>query len=241
MLEAAEGDIEFEGGRFSVRGSPDRNVTIQQVAGAAFLAADLPEGMEPGLSAETFFDPPNFTFPFGAHICVVEVDTETGKVRIRDYFAVDDCGPVVNPQIVDGQLHGGIAQGIAQALYEEAVYDEDGNLVTGSMVDYLVPGAPEVPRYTLERTVTPSPSNPMGVKGVGEAGTIGSPPAVINAVIDALSHLGVTHIDMPATPARVWQAIQEARGREASAGEASRTGRPAQAPDHEEHPGGESL
>ncbi|ABG03091.1 xanthine dehydrogenase, molybdenum binding subunit apoprotein [Rubrobacter xylanophilus DSM 9941] len=241
MLEAAEGDIEFEGGRFSVRGSPDRNVTLQQVAGAAFLAADLPEGMEPGLSAETFFDPPNFTFPFGAHICVVEVDTETGKVRIRDYFAVDDCGPVVNPQIVDGQLHGGIAQGVAQALYEEAVYDEDGNLVTGSMVDYLVPGAPEVPRYTLERTVTPSPSNPMGVKGVGEAGTIGSPPAVINAVIDALSHLGVTHIDMPATPARVWQAIQEARGREASAGEASRTGRPAQAPDHEEHPGGESL
>ncbi|BBL80370.1 carbon-monoxide dehydrogenase large subunit [Rubrobacter xylanophilus] len=241
MLEAAEGDIEFEGGRFSVRGSPDRNVTLQQVAGAAFLAADLPEGMEPGLSAETFFDPPNFTFPFGAHICVVEVDTETGKVRIRDYFAVDDCGPVVNPQIVDGQLHGGIAQGVAQALYEEAVYDEDGNLVTGSMVDYLVPGAPELPRYTLERTETPSPSNPLGVKGVGEAGTIGSPPAVINAVIDALSHLGVTHIDMPASPARVWQAIQEARGREASAGEASRTGRPAQAPDHEEHPGGESL
>ncbi|QYJ16330.1 Carbon monoxide dehydrogenase large chain [Rubrobacter xylanophilus DSM 9941] len=241
MLEAAEGDIEFEGGRFSVRGSPDRNVTLQQVAGAAFLAADLPEGLEPGLSAETFFDPPNFTFPFGAHICVVEVDTETGKVKIRDYFAVDDCGPVVNPQIVDGQLHGGIAQGIAQALYEEAVYDEDGNLVTGSMVDYLVPGAPEVPRYTLERTETPSPSNPLGVKGVGEAGTIGSPPAVINAVIDALSHLGVTHIDMPASPARVWQAIQEARGREASAGEASRTGRPAQAPDHEEHPGGESL
>lgn len=241
MLEAAEGDIEFEGGRFSVRGSPDRNVTIQQVAGAAFLAADLPEGMEPGLSAETFFDPPNFTFPFGAHICVVEVDTETGKVKIRDYFAVDDCGPVVNPQIVEGQLHGGIAQGIAQALYEEAVYDEDGNLVTGSMVDYLVPGAPELPRYTLDRTETPSPSNPLGVKGVGEAGTIGSPPAVINAVIDALSHLGVTHIDMPASPARVWQAIQEARGREASAGEASRTGRPAQAPDHEEHPGGESL
>jgi carbon-monoxide dehydrogenase large subunit len=215
MLEAAEGDIEFEGGRFSVRGSPDRNVTIQQVAGAAFLAADLPEGMEPGLSAETFFDPPNFTFPFGAHICVVEVDTETGKVKIRDYFAVDDCGPVINPQIVEGQLHGGIAQGIAQALYEEAVYTEDGTLTTGSMADYMIPGAPELPRYTLERTETPSPSNPLGVKGVGEAGTIGAPPAVINSIIDALRPFGVTHIDMPASPMRVWQAIQEAQGRSA--------------------------
>jgi len=217
MLEAAEGDIEFEGGRFSVRGSPDRNVTIQQVAGAAYLGANLPEGMEPGLNENYVFDPPNFTFPFGAHICVSEVDTRSGKVRIRDYFAVDDCGEVVNPTIVEGQLHGGLAQGIAQALYEEAVYTEDGTLTTGSMADYMIPGAPELPRYTLERTVTPSPSNPMGVKGVGEAGTIGAPPAVINSVIDALKPFGVTHIDMPATPMRVWQAIQEARGR--SAGE----------------------
>jgi carbon-monoxide dehydrogenase large subunit len=229
MLEAAEGDLEFEGGRFSVRGSPDRNVTIQQTAEAAYMNYDLPEGMEPVLSEEVFFDPPNFTFPFGAHICVVEVDTETGFVKIRDYFGVDDCGPVINPTIVDGQLHGGIAQGIAQALYEEAVYDEEGNLTTGTMVDYIVPGAPEVPHFTLERTVTPSPTNAMGVKGVGEAGTIGAPPAVINAVADALSPYGITHIDMPASPWKVWQAIQDAQGREAGEREADLSGRPAQA------------
>ncbi|WP_273844840.1 xanthine dehydrogenase family protein molybdopterin-binding subunit [Rubrobacter calidifluminis] len=228
MLEAAEGDIEFEGGRFSVVGSPEKSVSMQEVAGRAYLGVGLPEGMEPGLSEEQFFDPPNFTFPFGAHLCVSEVDTETGKVRIRDYFAVDDCGPIINPQIVEGQLHGGIAQGIAQALYEEAVYDEDGNLVTGSMVDYLVPAAPELPNYTLERTVTPSPSNALGVKGVGEAGTIGSPQAVINSIIDALAPFGVTHIDMPASPWKVWQAIQEARGREAGSREANLSGRPAQ-------------
>jgi carbon-monoxide dehydrogenase large subunit len=142
---------------------------------------------------------------------VVEVDTETGRTRVRDYFGVDDCGPVINPIIVDGQVHGGIAQGIAQALYEEAIYDEDGTLVTGSMVDYMIPGAPELPNYTLDRTVTPSPTNTMGVKGIGEAGTIGSPPAVINAVIDALRPFGVTHIDMPASPMRVWETIQAAK------------------------------
>ena len=241
MLEAAEGDIEFEGGKFGVAGSPDQNVSIQEVAGAAYLAADLPEGMEPGLSEEHFYDPPNFTFPFGAHICVTEVDTDTGHVRIRDYFGVDDCGPVINPIIVDGQVHGGIAQGVAQALYEEAVYDENGNLVTGSMVDYLVPGAPELPNYTLARTVTPSPSNVMGVKGIGEAGTIGSPPAVINSVIDAISHLGVTHIDMPASPWKVWQAIQDAQGQEAGSRDADLSGRPAQATDNVDEKGGESL
>jgi carbon-monoxide dehydrogenase large subunit len=211
MLEASEDDLEFEGGKFSVAGSPDQNVTIEEVASAAFAGTNLPEDMEPGLTADTFYDPPNFVFPFGAHICVVEVDTETGKTRVRDYFGVDDCGPVINPVIVDGQVHGGIAQGIAQALYEEAVYDEDGTLVTGSMVDYMIPGAPELPNYTLDRTVTPSPSNAMGVKGIGEAGTIGSPPAVINAVIDALEPFGVTHIDMPASPMRVWGAIQAAK------------------------------
>jgi carbon-monoxide dehydrogenase large subunit len=211
MLEAAEDDIEFESGRFSVAGSPDQNVTIQQVAGAANTAHDLPEGMEPGLDENYFFDPPDFVFPFGAHICVTEVDTETGKVEIRDYFGVDDCGTVINPTIVDGQLHGGIAQGIAEALYEEARYDEDGTLTTGSMVDYMIPGAPELPNYTLERTVTPSPTNPLGVKGVGEAGTIGSPPAVINAIIDALQPYGVNNIDKPASPMRVWKAIQEAK------------------------------
>jgi aerobic carbon-monoxide dehydrogenase large subunit len=226
MLEAAEGDLEFSGGRFSVAGSPDQNVTIQAVAGAAYLASDLPEGMEPGLSEDRVFDPPNFTWPFGTHICVAEVDTETGKVTIPKYVAVDDCGPVVNPDIVDGQLHGGIAQGIAQALYEEAVYDEDGNLVTGTMVDYLIPGAPEIPTMTLDRTETPSPTNPLGVKGIGESGTIGSSPAVVNAVIDAVSHLGVKHIDMPASPMRVWQAIQEAKGRDAGEREANLSGRP---------------
>src|SRR5215208_6996840 len=215
MLEAAEDDIEFEGGTFSVAGSPDQNVTMADVAGAAYTANDLPEGMQPVLSEEFFFDPPNFTFPFGAHICVTEVDTETGFVKIRDYFGVDDCGPVINPTIVDGQLHGGIAQGVAQALYEEAVYDEEGNLTTGSMVDYLIPGAPELPNYTLERTVTPSPSNPLGVKGVGEAGTIGAPPAVMNSIIDALEPYGVKHLDMPALPMRVWEAIQQAKGEQA--------------------------
>ena len=219
MLEAAEDDIEFEGGKFSVAGSPDQNVTIQDVAGAAYLAADLPEGMEPTLNESMTYDPPNFTFPFGAHLCVTEVDTETGKTTIRDYFAVDDCGPVINPTIVDGQLHGGLAQGIAQALYEGAIYDEDGTLTTSSMVDYMIPGAPELPNYTLERTETPSPSNPLGVKGVGEAGTIGAPPAVINSIIDALSPFGVKHIDMPALPMRVWNAIQDAQDQNAASGE----------------------
>jgi carbon-monoxide dehydrogenase large subunit len=214
MLEAAEGDIEFEDGRFSVAGSPERNVTIQDVASAAYLADNLPEGMEPLLSADHVFDPPNFTWPYGTHVCVVEVDTETGLVTIPKYVAVDDCGPVVNPAIVDGQLHGGIAQGIAQALYEEAVYDEDGNLVTGTMVDYLIPGAPEIPNMILDRTEVPSPTNPMGVKGIGESGAIAAQPAVVNAIIDALSHEGVTHIDMPASPMRVWKTLQEARGRE---------------------------
>ncbi len=241
MLEAAEGDLEFEGGKFSVAGSPDQSVAIGDVAATAFLGADIPEGMEPGLSENMVFDPPNFTFPFGAHLCVTEVDTETGFTKIRDYFAVDDCGPVINPIIVDGQLHGGLAQGIAQALYEEAVYDENGNLVTGSMVDYLIPGAPELPNYTLERTVTPSPSNPLGVKGVGEAGTIGAPPAVINSVLDALSPLGVTHIDMPASPWKVWQAIQDAEGSDPGSRDADLSGRPSQATDNVDEKGSESL
>jgi carbon-monoxide dehydrogenase large subunit len=210
MLEAAEDDIEFGDGRFSVAGSPGTNVTIQEVAGAAYLADNLPEGMEPVLSESHFFDPPNFTWPYGTHVCVAEVDTETGSVTIPKYVAVDDCGPVVNPAIVDGQLHGGIAQGIAQALYEEAVYDDGGNLITGSMMNYMIPGAPEIPNMILDRTETPSPTNPMGVKGIGESGAIAAQPAVINAVIDALGHLGVTHIDMPASPWKVWRAIQDA-------------------------------
>jgi aerobic carbon-monoxide dehydrogenase large subunit len=218
MLEAAEEDMEFEGGNFSVAGSSEQSVTMDEVAKAANTAHDLPEGVEPGLDENYFFDPPDWVFPFGTHICVVEVDTETGRVTIPKYVAVDDCGTVINPIIVDGQLHGGIAQGIAEALYEEARYNEDGTLTTASMVDYMIPGAPELPNYTLERTVTPSPSNPLGVKGVGEAGTIGAPPAVINAVVDALQPYGVNNIDKPASPMRVWKAIQNAQGQASGRG-----------------------
>ncbi len=212
LLEVAPEDLEFEAGVFSVRGAPDKAKTIQEIALAAWTAHSLPEGAEPGLEATYVYDPPNFTFPFGTHICVVEVDTETGMVEIVRYVAVDDCGNVINPTIVDGQVHGGIAQGIAQALYEEAIYDEDGNLLTSSMMNYLVPSATEVPSFELDRTVTPSPTNPMGVKGIGEAGTIASTPAVINAVVDALSHLGVRDVEMPASPENVWKAIRNAGG-----------------------------
>lgn len=214
MLEAAEQDLEFAGGAFSVKGVSGRSVTIQEVAGAAYLAADLPEGMEPGLSQEQFFDPPNFTYPFGTHVCVVEVDTETGKVTIPEYFAVDDCGTVINPAIVDGQMHGGVAQGIAQALYEEAAYDEDGTLTSATLADYAVPAASDLPDLSLEHTVTPSPTNALGAKGAGESGSIAATPAVINAVIDALTPFGVEHIDMPATPRTVWETITQARRRD---------------------------
>jgi carbon-monoxide dehydrogenase large subunit len=158
------------------------------------------------------WDPPNFTWPAGTHVCVVEVDTETGRTEILAYVAVDDCGVVINPMIVDGQVHGGVAFGIGEALYEEVQYDEGGNLVTGTMTQYLVPSAAEMPPFVTDRTETPSTTNPLGVKGIGEAGTIASPPAVINAVVDALSHLGVTDVGKPATPERVWRAIQEAKG-----------------------------
>jgi aerobic carbon-monoxide dehydrogenase large subunit len=211
LLEAAEEDVEFAGGRFAVTGAPEREVSIDEVAEAAHTGHDLPQGMEPGLDESVVHDPGGYTNPFGAHVAVVEVDTETGLVALIRYVAVDDCGTVLNPLIVDGQIHGGLAQGIAQALYEEAVYSEDGQLETGSLMTYLVPTAMELPRFELGRTVTPSPVNPLGAKGTGEAGTIGSPPAVINAVIDALGPLGVRHLDMPATPEHVWRAMVEAR------------------------------
>ena len=207
QMEAAPEDVSFAGGVFSVRGSPDRNMPLAAVAFEAFTAHNLPDGMEPNLEASSHFDPPNFTFPFGTHIAVVSVDVETGDVRLERYIAVDDCGNQINPLIVEGQIHGGIVQGVAQALWEEAVYDEDGNLVSASLIDYLVPSAAEVPSFELGSTVTPSPTNPMGVKGIGEAGTIGAAPAVINAVVDALSPFGITNIEMPASPQRVWQAI----------------------------------
>jgi carbon-monoxide dehydrogenase large subunit len=210
QLEVAEDDLEYEAGRFSVRGSPERGMTVQEVAFAAWAAHNLPDGMEPGLEATAIYDPANFSWPSGCHAAVVEVDTETGAADLVRYVAVDDVGNVINPLVVDGQVHGGITQGIAQALWEEAVYDEDGNLVTGSMLNYLVPSAAELPSYELDRTVTESPSNPLGVKGVGETGTIASTPAVINAIVDALQPFGVTDVPMPATPERVWRALQEA-------------------------------
>jgi len=210
VLEAAEDDIVFEQGSFRVKGSPDKSKSIGEIAFASY-GAGLPEGMEQGLEAVSYFDPPNFTWPFGAHIAVVEVDADTGAVDLRKYVAVDDCGNIINPMIVDGQIHGGIVQGIAQALYEEVVYDDDGNLRTGTLTDYLVPTANEMPEFVLDRTITPSPTNELGVKGIGEAGTIASSAAVINAICDALSPLGIKHVDMPASPDRLWKMIKEAR------------------------------
>jgi aerobic carbon-monoxide dehydrogenase large subunit len=209
QLEVSEDDLEFVNGAFSVKGSPDRSMTIQAVAFAAHAAHNLPDGMEPGLEETAVFDPPNFSWPAGAHAAVVEVDTETGDTRLVRYVAVDDVGQAVNPMIIDGQVHGGITQGIAAALFEEATYDEYGNLLTTTMTNYLVPSAAELPSFETDRTETQA-DNPLGVKGVGETGTIAAAPAVINAVVDALSHLGVTDVQMPATPERVWTAIQEA-------------------------------
>jgi aerobic carbon-monoxide dehydrogenase large subunit len=211
QLEAAEEDLEYAEGRFSVKGSPERGMAVTDAALAAWTAHNLPDGMEPGLEATFVYDPPNFSWPSGAHVAVVEVDTETGAADLVRYIAVDDVGAVVNPMIVDGQVHGGIAQGVAQALWEEAVYDEDGNLVTGSLVNYLVPSAAELPLFELDRTETVSPTNPLGVKGVGETGAIASPAAVMNAIVDALQPYGVEDVQMPATPERVWRAIEAGR------------------------------
>src|ERR671919_874566 len=212
QLEVAEGDLKFANGAFSVKGSPDRSMGIKEVAFAAHSAHNLPDGMEPGLEETAVFDPSNFSWPAGAHAAVVEVDTETGDTRLLRYVAVDDVGQPVNPMIVEGQVQGGVTQGIAAALYEEGVYDDDGNLLTTTMTTYLVPSAAELPSFETDRTETEA-ENPLGVKGVGETGTIAAAPAVINAVVDALSHLGVTDIQMPATPERVWRAIEEARSR----------------------------
>ncbi len=208
QLECAEEDLEFAGGSFSVRGTPSKAMTIQAVAYEAFTAHDLPDGLEPNLAEQVTWDPPNFTFPFGTHVAVVEVDTDTGKVDLVGYAAVDDCGNQINPMIVEGQLHGGIVQGVAQALWEGAAYDDEGNLRNPTLMDYMVPSAVEIPDLRTGFTTTPSPTNPLGVKGAGEAGTIGSAAAVMNAVVDALSPWGITDIAMPATPEKVWQAIQ---------------------------------
>jgi carbon-monoxide dehydrogenase large subunit len=207
MLEANPDDLVFEDGKVYVRGALSRAKTIQEIAAAAALGYSLPSGMEPFLDETSYYDPEDCTYPFGTHICVVEVDRDTGKVHINRYFAVDDVGKVINPMIVDGQIHGGVTQGIAQALYEGAVYDDNGQLISGTLMDYAVPTAAMLPTYEHARTETPSPVNPLGVKGAGEAGTIASTPAVVNAVIDALSPLGVKHLDMPLTPEKVWRAM----------------------------------
>jgi carbon-monoxide dehydrogenase large subunit len=208
MLEAAVGDIDYADGKFFVRGSPDKAKTIQDIALAANVAWDMPQGVEPGLEASSFFDPPNFVYPFGTHVAVVEVDSETGDVELKDYVAVDDCGRIINPMIVEGQIHGGLAQGIGQALWEEAVYDENGQLQSGTMMDYVIPKARFFPRFRTDKTETPTNVNPLGVKGIGETGTIASTAAVYNAVMDALAPLGVTKIGMPLKPEKVWKAIK---------------------------------
>jgi carbon-monoxide dehydrogenase large subunit len=210
-LEVAEEDVEFSEGALRVRGAPDKSRTVGDVAFSAFLAHNIPDGMEPGLEESAVFDPVNNTFPSGAHICVVEVDTQTGMVDLVKYVAVDDCGNIVNPMIAQGMIHGGLAQGIAEGLYEEATYDAEGNLTSGNMGAYRIPSAAEFPSFVTDHVITPSTSNPGGWKGVGEAGTIGAPPAVVNAVVDALAPLGIDNIGMPVSPERVWRAIQAAQ------------------------------
>jgi carbon-monoxide dehydrogenase large subunit len=208
MLEASPDDLEWEKGRWFVKGTPDKGATIQEIAMAAHGALELPEGVEGGLDAEAVYNPPNLTFPFGAYICVVDIDPGTGKVKVRRFVAVDDCGTRINPMIIEGQVHGGLADGVGMALMELIAFDEDGNCLGGSFMDYLIPTAMEVPDWETDFTVTPSPHHPIGAKGIGESATVGSPPTIVNAIVDALRPHGVKHIDMPCTPARVWEAMQ---------------------------------
>jgi aerobic carbon-monoxide dehydrogenase large subunit len=207
LLEVSEDDIEWADYKFQVKGAPGRAVTMQQVAFAAYT--NHPQGMEAGLEAVDYYDPPNLTFPFGAYICVVDLDRGTGEVKIRRFVAVDDCGNIINPMIVEGQIHGGLTMGMAPALFEAITYDEDGNIQQGSFMDYLLPTAMETPAWETDKTTTPSPHHPFGAKGVGESATVGAPPAIVNAVVDALSHLGVTHLDIPITPWKVYSILQE--------------------------------
>ncbi len=211
LLEAATEDIDYEDGRFFVKGSPDQHKTIQDIALMANVAWNMPEGMEPGLEASAFYDPPNFTFPFGTHVAVVEVDPDTGQIDLQQYYAVDDCGVQINPMIVEGQVHGGIVQGVGPALWEGVVYDDQGQPLTGTMQDYALPRADALPEFNVQSNETPSPHHPLGVKGIGEAGTIASTCTVYNAVMDALRPLGVNRVDMPLTPEKVWRAINDAR------------------------------
>lgn len=207
LLEVAEEDLEWSVDRFVVKGSPDQAKTIQEIAFAAYT--NHPPGMEAGLEAVNYYDPPNLTFPFGSYICVVDIDRGTGEVHVRRFVAVDDCGNIINPMIVDGQIEGGLTMGLAPALFEEIVYDENGQNLSGTFMDYLLPTAVETPRWELGKTITPSPHHPFGAKGVGESATVGAPPAIANAVVDALWHLGVRHVDIPITPQKVWQLLRE--------------------------------
>jgi aerobic carbon-monoxide dehydrogenase large subunit len=219
MLEASPEDLEWEKGRWLVKGDPEKYATIQEIAMAARGSLPLPAGVEGGLDAETVYDPPNLTFPFGAYLCVVDVDPGTAKVTVRRFIAVDDCGTQINPMIVEGQIHGGLTDGVGIALMEQIAFDEEGNCLGGSLMDYLIPTAVEVPDWETAYTVTPSPHHPLGAKGVGESATVGSPPAVVNAVIDALKPFGVRHMDMPCTPGAVWDAMQRGSGEPGGAGE----------------------
>jgi carbon-monoxide dehydrogenase large subunit len=208
LLEVGEDDLEWNVDRFQVKGSPDQHKTIQDIAFAAYT--NHPPGMEAGLEATDYYDPPNLTFPFGSYICVVDIDAGTGEVKVRRFVAVDDCGHIINPLVVEGQIHGGLTMGLAPALFEEIVYDENGQNLTGTFADYLLPTAVESPRWELGKTVTPSPHHPLGAKGVGESPTVGAPPAIANAVVDALWHLGVRHVDIPITPQKVWRLLRDA-------------------------------
>jgi len=207
LLEAAPDDLVWEPGKFSVKGAPQRSKTIQEIAFAAYT--NHPQGMEAGLEAVDYYDPPNLTYPFGSYICVSDIDKGTGEVKIRRFVAVDDCGNIINPMIVDGQIHGGLTMGLAPALFEEITYDEVGNIQGGSFIDYLLPTAVETPKWETDKTVTPSPHHPLGAKGVGESATVGAPAAIANSVVDALWHLGVRHIDIPITPNKVWKVLRE--------------------------------
>jgi aerobic carbon-monoxide dehydrogenase large subunit len=207
LLEVSEEDLEWAPGKFSVKGAPEKAKTIQEIALAAYT--NHPQGMEAGLEATSYYDPPNLTFPFGSYICVVDIDRGTGEVKIRRFVAIDDCGNIINPMIVTGQVHGGLTMGMAPALMEEIQYDENGNIQGGSFMDYLVPTAMETPKWETGHTITPSPHHPLGAKGVGESATVGAPPAIANAVVDALAHLGVRHIDIPITPEKVWRLLKE--------------------------------
>jgi carbon-monoxide dehydrogenase large subunit len=215
LWEANPADIAFHEGTIGIKGDPGKRMSIAEVAAVAYAGAQIPDGMEPGLDATRRFEPPNFVFPFGTHVCIVEVDAKTGNVELLRFVAVDDCGRLINPMLVEGQIHGGIAQGLAQALYEEVVYDERGRLLTGSLMDYAVPRAENMPHLELSHTVTPTNVNPLGIKGVGEAGTIGATPAIAAAVIDALAPFGVTNLDMPLRPEKLWTAMQNGKGGQA--------------------------